>query len=92
MMSLNKMFVVALLMFCALVGRSETVTIGDYTYSYNISTKEGTITKYNGTAENVTIPSTFSGPETYKDNDGKTRTRYHTITVTAIGQFVGTLA
>ena len=80
-----KMFVVATLTLCALAGRGENITIGDFSYSYSLSTKEGTITKYNGSAENVVIPQQFSAPETYKDSDGETHTRYHTISVIAIG-------
>ena len=87
-MMLKKMLTVFPLMLCALVGRSESITIGDFTYSYSLSTKEGSITKYNGSSESVVIPSTFSVPETYRDNDGETHTRYHIIKVTAIGSSV----
>ena len=87
-MTLKKMLIVSLLVLCALAGRSESITIGDFTYSYSLSTKEGSITKYNGSSENVVIPSTFSVPETYRDSDGETHTRYHTIKVVAIGSSV----
>ena len=62
--------------------------VGDFSYSYNLSTKEGTLTGYNGSSSHVTIPSSFTVPETYKDEDGETHTRHHTITVTSIGSSV----
>lgn len=83
-MMLKKMLTVFPVMLCALAGRSESIASGDFTYSYSLSTKEGIITKYNGSSESVVIPSMFSVPETYRDNDGETHTRHHTITVTAI--------
>ena len=61
---------------------------GDFSYSYNLSTKEGTLTSYKGSSSHVTIPSSFSIPETYRDSDGETHTRYYTINVTAIGSSV----
>ena len=59
--------------------------VGDYSCSYNLSTKEGAITAYNGSDEHITIPSSFTVSETYKDDDGETHIRHHTITVTGIG-------
>ena len=85
MRCLRATLMVCVIAFSADLAFGESISIGDYTYSYNLSTKEGAITKYNGSAENVTIPSTFSAPETYRDSDGETHTRHHTITVTAIG-------
>ncbi|MBQ2630795.1 MAG: leucine-rich repeat protein [Kiritimatiellae bacterium] len=66
----------------------ENITVGDFSYSYSLSTKEGTMTSYKGSSSNVTIPSSFTVAETYKDDDGETHTRYHTITVTSIGSYV----
>ena len=62
--------------------------VGDFSYSYNLSTKEGTLTGYKGSSSHVAIPSSFTVAETYKDDDGETHTRHHTITVTAIGSSV----
>lgn len=63
--------------------------VGDYSYSYNMSTKEGTITGYGGTSSNISIPMSFTVPETYKDeDDGEMHTRYHTIHVVGIGSSV----
>ena len=83
-MMLKKMLVVIPLVLCALAGRSESITIGDFSYSYNLSTKEATLTAYNGSSSHVDIPSSFTVAETYKDDDGETHTRHHTITVTGI--------
>ena len=59
---------------------------GGFTYSYSLSTKEGTVTGYDGTDEHVVIPSSFTVSEKYKDqDDGETHTRYYTISVTGIG-------
>ena len=59
---------------------------GGFTYSYSLSTKEGTVTGYDGTDEHVVIPHSFTVSEKYKDeDDGETHTRYHTISVTGIG-------
>ena len=58
----------------------------DFTYSYSLSSKEGTVTGYSGTDQRVVIPSSFRVAEEYVDEeDGETHTRYHTIAVTGIG-------
>ena len=85
MCCLRVILMVCVIAFSAELAFGENINIGDYSYSYSLSTKEGTITKYNGSDENIIIPSTFSVPETYRDSDGETHTRHHTITVTAIG-------
>ena len=59
--------------------------VGDFSYSYSLSTKEATLTGYSGSSSQVTIPSSFTVAETYKDDDGETHTRHHTIRVTTIG-------
>ena len=62
--------------------------VGDFSYSYSLSTKEATLTGYSGSSSHVTIPTSFTVAETYKDDDGETHTRHHTITVTSIGSSV----
>ena len=59
--------------------------VGDFSYSYSLSTKEATLTGYSGSSSHITIPTSFTVAETYKDEDGETHTRHHTITVTSIG-------
>ena len=52
---------IAFLLLCALI----LPVYGNFTYSYNLSSKEGTVTGYDGTDENVVIPSTFRVSEKY---------------------------
>ena len=64
-------------------------TSGDFKYSYDLTTKEGTITSYIGSSSSISIPTSFTVAETYKDeDDGEMHTRHHTITVTGIGSSV----
>ena len=65
------------------------VDIGDYSYSYDLTTKEGTITSYRGASSSISIPMSFTVAETYRDDDdGEMHTRNHTITVIGIGRSV----
>ena len=84
-MKLCKMMAVAVFALCALTVQGENITIDNFQYSYNLSTKEAELTGYGGSSSHVTIPTSFSVAETYKDDDGETHTRHHTITVTSIG-------
>lgn len=58
--------------------------VGDFSYSYIMSTKEATLTGYSGSSSHITIPSSFTVPETYFDEQG-THTRDTTMLVTKIG-------
>ena len=43
------------------------------------------VTRYNGSASSVSIPSKLSYPEEYEDEDGEKHIRYRTYYVTALG-------
>ena len=73
--------VVCSLLLFPLVSHASWVDDGDFKYDVNFTTKEGKLAKYAGTATEVTIPSSFRAPETYWDDDGEYKTRYHTIKI-----------
>ncbi|MBQ9432033.1 MAG: leucine-rich repeat protein, partial [Kiritimatiellae bacterium] len=57
---------------------------GDFTFTFDLTTKKGSLIKYTGTDSEVTVPSSFIAEEKYYDSDGDLRTHYHTIHVTGI--------
>ena len=61
-----KMLAAALLMLCSVIARAASITVGDFSYSYDLSTKEATLTSYKGTSAHVTIPSSFMAAENPK--------------------------
>ena len=76
-------------LFTVLNVLGDTCTRGDFSYSYDIYSKEATITSYSGSDSHITFPTSFTVSETYKDeDDGETHTRHHTIKVTRIGNTV----
>ncbi len=80
--------VMRVIVLSAVTALGENINVSDFSYSYSLSTKEATLTGYSGSSSHITIPTSFTVAETYKDNDGETHTRHHTITVTSIGSWV----
>ena len=55
------MVLVVVTMLCVIGAGAQTLTSGDYEYEVSANKSYVTITKYNGTATKVTIPSTIDG-------------------------------